>query len=86
MHSLTTEVFAVMTQLIIYVFKLSIKLIFLGFLSLIEILVSYSLFKRVTYSNYKFTQNPINKHYCTVDFIDRQTWQHRDCLANNLGV
>lgn len=46
MHSLTTEVFAVMTQLIIYVFKLSIKLIFLGFLSLIEILVSYSLFKR----------------------------------------
>ncbi len=37
-----------MTQLIIYVFKLSVKLIFLGFLCLIEILVSHSLLKRDT--------------------------------------
>ena len=42
---LTTEMPAVMTQLIIYIFKLSIKLIFLGFLSLIEILISHPLLK-----------------------------------------
>lgn len=47
-YRLTTEVLAVMPQLIDYVFKLSIELIFLGFLSPVQIPVCHYLLKRVT--------------------------------------
>ena len=72
-HRLTTEMFAVMAQLIVYVFKLSIKLIFLGFLSLVEILVSHPLLKCDWDDGYL----PRNQ---------QELKKHRDCLLNNIGA
>ena len=72
-HRLTAEMFAVMTQLIVYVFKLSVKLIFLGSLSLVEILVSHPLLK----SDWDVGYLPRNQ---------QELKKHRDCLLNKFGA